>query len=58
MEKFTLNIEKGKTGLWFVTSPDIRGLLVSERTLTEALHETPVAMAQLEIAQRLAEADG
>lgn len=43
----TLKIEQGKTGLFFVTSPDLHGLLVSGSTLESALSEVPLAMTNL-----------
>jgi len=33
--KFTLEIEKSDKGLWYVTSPQIKGLLVAEKRLGE-----------------------
>lgn len=33
--------EEGKAGLFYATSPDLRGLLVAESTLTALERETP-----------------
>ncbi len=51
MKKFTLIVEKGETDLWFVTSPEIRGLLVSEPKLGDALAAVPQAIVDLTIAK-------
>jgi len=52
-ENLTLNIERGQSGLWFVTSPEVRGLLVSERTIDEALAAVGSALRDLELAEAL-----
>jgi hypothetical protein len=36
---FRIRIEEGKTGLFYATSPDLRGLLVAEPTI-DALEES------------------
>lgn len=52
-EKITLHIERSGSGLYFVTSPDPRGLLVAERSFEEAIAAVPQALAALsEAAER------
>jgi hypothetical protein len=36
--KITLEIEKSDSGLWFITSPELKGFLIAEKTLDMALH--------------------
>lgn len=45
-----VTIEKSKSGLYFVTSPLIKGLLVSERTEAEALAAAVEGVRQLGLA--------
>lgn len=47
MTPLRLEIEKGTTGLWFVTSPDVRGLLISGLTPDAALAAVPGALRDL-----------
>ena len=37
MRVFTLRVEEGRNGLVCITSPEIKGLFVSEQTLADAL---------------------
>jgi predicted RNase H-like HicB family nuclease len=37
MASFNLQIEQGDSGRWYVTSPELRGLLVCGDTIDEAL---------------------
>lgn len=46
-----VEIEEGKTGLWFGTSPDLRGLLVAEQSADAVRTAVPVAIAELERAR-------
>lgn len=48
----TLQVVKGDTGLWFVTSPNPRGLLVAGKTMAEAIAGVPNALTELVIAQQ------
>lgn len=36
-KNFRLEVRHDDTGLWFVTSPDIKGLLVAKRSRSEAI---------------------
>lgn len=49
-EKFTLTVERGKEGLWYVTSPEIPGLLVAEQIWPTAIHKTAKAIGDLTMA--------
>jgi predicted RNase H-like HicB family nuclease len=51
-DKFRLVVEKGRHGLWYVTSPDIKGLLVVGKTRGNALRWTGGALQDLERAAR------
>ncbi len=42
-----VSIEEGKTGLFYATSPDLRGLLVAEETLDALDEAIPKAIADL-----------
>ena len=53
-EEFTLKIELD-TGLWIVTSPEIRGLMVADADMHEALSAVVPAMKDLEREARKAE---
>ena len=44
---FRLNIEKGETGLYYATSPDVKGLLAVGATSEEATTMVPDALAEL-----------
>lgn len=53
-KKFTLTVEQGEAGLWYVTSLDIvenASLLVAEHSLEQALSAVPKCMADLERAR-------
>lgn len=45
--KFHLEVWRSETGRWYVASPELKGLLVSEATMKEALVETPDVIAAL-----------
>ncbi len=45
-----LEARQGRSGLWFVTSPDMRWLLATGRTLAEAIEAVPAAYARLRAA--------
>jgi hypothetical protein len=42
-----LEARQGRSGLWFVTSPDVRWLLGTGRTLAQAIEAVPGAYAAL-----------
>lgn len=42
-----ISIEEGKTGLFFARSPDLRGLLVAEKTLGEVSEMIPQAITEM-----------
>ena len=46
-QKVRVRVEEGETGLFYATSPDLRGLLVAEPTLDALDEGIPVAIAQL-----------
>ena len=46
--KLTLNIYQGREHLYYITSPDIPGLFIAEKTLEAALAAVPSALADLE----------
>jgi predicted RNase H-like HicB family nuclease len=50
-DKITLHVKRSKSGLYFVTSPKPRGLLIAAHTFEAALSEVPEALAELESAQ-------
>lgn len=52
-DKFSLTVERGGAGLWYVTSPDFRGLLVAEPQPFEALNRVPNALEALEQAKAI-----
>lgn len=43
----TIVIEEGESGLWFATSPDVKGLLVAEKSFDEAILAVPQALKDL-----------
>ncbi len=45
-----LEARQGQSGLWFVTSPDVRWLLGTGRSLAEAIEAVPAAYARLRAA--------
>lgn len=45
---FTLAVEQTRTGLWLVTSPEIRGLLVAKHSRRDALMAVATAISELE----------
>lgn len=42
-----VKIEEGEAGLWFARSPDMKGLLVAERTRDEAERVVPLAIREM-----------
>lgn len=50
----TLHVQRGKAGLYYVTSPEVPGLLVTEHTQAAALAAVPRAMANLAAARMAA----
>jgi hypothetical protein len=42
-----VKLELGEAGLWFATSPDLKGLLVAERSREEAEEVVPVAIRDM-----------
>lgn len=55
---FTLVVERGDAGLWFVHSPDLRAALFSGRTLAAALANAAEGLPQLHRVLRHAKANG
>jgi predicted RNase H-like HicB family nuclease len=41
-------VEQGEAGLWYGTSPDVKGLLVAEQTFAACLRMIPEAIENLE----------
>lgn len=44
-------VERGDAGLWYVTSPDVPGLLVAEQAYDDLAGATRRGLAELEAAQ-------
>jgi hypothetical protein len=42
-----IKLDQGKTGLLYATSPDLKGLLVAERSMQDLEREIPIAIAGL-----------
>jgi hypothetical protein len=42
-----VKVEEGKTGLFFATSPDLKGLLVAEQTVDQLYKAIPKAISDL-----------
>lgn len=55
---FELKVSRGRSGLWFIDSPQFRGLLVAERTIEQALAKLPIVAADIIKAFELSESDG
>lgn len=53
LRKFTLDVDKGNEGIWYITSKDIRGLLVADDNLEEGLARVPATIDSLERAREL-----
>jgi hypothetical protein len=47
IERTTIEIEQGDAGLYYATSPDIKGLLVAKRTVAECWADIPRAIAEI-----------
>jgi hypothetical protein len=45
--KYTFNVEPGLHGMWYATSPNVKGLLVAEQTLAACLSEIAPAMEKI-----------
>ena len=52
-DRVRVKIEEGRTGLFYATSPDLKGLLVAEPTLDGLDKAIPVAIADLYAASDL-----
>jgi hypothetical protein len=48
-----LRVEQGRHGLWYVTSPDNKGLIAVGATMHRALRSVHGALKQLDKAKRL-----
>lgn len=46
-ENIQINIELGKEGLYYVTSPQINGLLIAAKSVAECIEELPDAYYRL-----------
>ena len=57
-DKFTLNIEAGVEGLWYVTCPDVPGLFVANSSLSIALSVVPRVMRDLRLAAKAMAMEG
>ena len=55
---FTLDISRSAMGRWYIASPELKGLLVSESSLAGALAETYPVIAALWAAMQEAKAAG
>jgi hypothetical protein len=55
-EYLRLEVYLGEAGLWYVTSPDIKGLLVAEKTRDEAIRKVPDGLGDLARAEHVAPA--
>jgi hypothetical protein len=51
--KYTFNIEQGLRGMWFATSPEVKGLLVAEHTLGDCLSAIVPTLENMDLATRL-----
>lgn len=51
-DKVQINIERGKAGLFYATSPQIKSLLVAEKSFIECLEAIPETVYKLEMAAR------
>lgn len=52
LKNFNLHIECGNMGLWYITSPEIPGLMIAKSTLHEALADVMNSWAELMSAKR------
>lgn len=52
---FSISVERRDADLWVITSPQIRGLLVAEASLTAAMTAAGQALVDLEMAEPLRE---
>ncbi len=49
-DTFTLKVERSSVGLWYVTSPEIPGLLAAEPIMSNAIRDVPDQIARLLLA--------
>lgn len=52
MSRIQINIETGEKGLWYATSPEVKGLLVAGTTLLECISAIPAALKDMEVVRR------
>lgn len=50
--KYTLVIEQGKTGSFYGTCPERRGLLIVEKTEQAVRDAFPIALAEMDAAEK------
>jgi len=50
--KFRFDVELGNRGMWYATSPDVKGLLVAEHTFEDCLSEIAPTMARMALVRR------
>jgi hypothetical protein len=53
MIKIRIHRERGKAGLFYATSPDLKGLLVAEKTAEDLEKAIPRAIKDLQAARQL-----
>jgi hypothetical protein len=53
LTKYRFDVELGDTGMWYATSPDVKGLLVAEHTLDDCLSGIAPVMQRLALAAYL-----
>lgn len=46
-KEITLELKLGKEGLWYVTSPELPGLLVTGKTFELAIGAVPMAIVEI-----------
>jgi hypothetical protein len=51
--RYRFDVELGNRGLWYATSPDVKGLLVAEHTLEACLSEIVPTLERMALACRL-----
>jgi hypothetical protein len=52
--KYRFDVELGNRGMWYATSPDVKGLLVAEHTLGDCLSEIAPTLERMALARQLA----
>ena len=48
--RYRFDVELGNRGLWYATSPDVKGLLVAEHTLEACLSEIVPTLERMALA--------